>query len=203
MGVSESVPSSSLAPNDFLLVEGTGVSTKGRLVEATDTVLHIRVDAYPSEREIPWSAVRRISRRAGRERKWWIPTLLALLFGGVLGAAGWLLDEAHRSSSGSTYGASQWLLLFAAIGALIGAILGTLIAFALRGPWWDPIYVVPDDAIIASEALVEARLAAGAVSDEVRQAHADRSYNSSFIAWVILALLVISAWGWCAQMRGG
>jgi hypothetical protein len=198
VGVSEPVPTSPLAPNDLLLVEGDGVRVKGRFVEATDSVLHIRVDAYPSEREIPWSAVRRISRRAGRERKWWIPILLALVFGGLLGVVGWVLDEASSSSSGDHY-----LLIFAAIGALIGAILGTLIAFSFRGAWWEPIYVVPDGATIADDVAVEARLAAGAVPDDIRQRREDSSYISSFVAWVILALLLISGWGWCAQMRGG
>ena len=69
MGVSEPI---TLPPEVLLLVEADGVKMKGRLLAATDTALRIRVNTYPSDRDIPWTAIRRISRRAGRERRWWI-----------------------------------------------------------------------------------------------------------------------------------
>jgi hypothetical protein len=191
-------PPPSVEPNARYLVEGDGLSADGWLIEANDTVLRLRVPSYPDQQEIPWTAIRRISRRQGTERKWWIPTIFALLGGGLLGSCGWLLDELNRSTSGNP---SRGGLLgpTVLIGGLVGALLGTLIVFAIPGPYWDPIYAVPDGYAVAESQPVDTRLAAYPVSDEIRQAVSDRRSTSTCVAWFILGAVLLVVSGLCSR----
>ena len=192
------LPPPSLEPNARYLVEGDELSADGWLVEANDTVLRLRLPAYPDQKEIPWTAIRRISRRQGAERKWWVPTILALLGGGLLGSCGWFFDELDRSTSGNpNRGGMLGPALL--IGGVVGALFGTLIVFAIPGPYWDPIYAVPDGYSVAESQPVDMRLAAYRVSDEIRQAVSDRRSTSTCVAWVILGAVLIVVSGLCSR----
>jgi hypothetical protein len=180
-----------------LLVETASARAECWLVEATDTALRIRGDS--GEREMPWTEIRRINRRAGRERPWWIPMVLALVFGGLLGSCGFLLDELNHSTSGHSGTALPSALL---IGALVGGLLGMLIMFAMPGPWWEPIYAVPEGAAIAPDEPVATRLAAGAIPTASRQAVADKQYTARLVAWTILTILFLAVIGTCGRLFG-
>jgi hypothetical protein len=200
VGVSELV---TLTPDVLLLVEGDGRQMKGRFLEASDTVLRIRINTYPSDRDIPWTAIRRISRRAGRERRWWIPVTLAVVCGGLLASIGWLLDmSSYSMGSGDPYRAGPLTLKSLLIGSGVGALLGTVIACAFPGPWWEPIYAVPEGAVVATEEPVAARLTANAIPDETRQAANQTSQMVTLVAWTILALLFVGVMGFYKYAHG-
>jgi hypothetical protein len=161
------------------------------------------VNTYPSDRDIPWTAIRRISRRAGRERRWWIPLTLAVVCGGFLASIGWLLDMAGYSmGSGDPYRAGPLTLKSLLIGSGIGALFGTVIAFMFPGPWWEPIYAVPEGVVVAAEEPVQTRLTAHTIPDETRQAPKETSDMLTFVAWTVLVLLIFGVLGWCTWAGG-
>jgi hypothetical protein len=191
----------SLEPNARYLVEGDELSADGWLLEANDAAIRLRLVSDSTEKEIPWTAIRRISRRQGAERKWWIPTLLSFLGGGLLGSCGWLFDELDRSTSGNpNHGGMLGPTLL--IGGLVGALLGTLIVFAIPGPWWEPMYAVPDGYVVADAKPIATRLAAYAVPEEIRQAVSDRRGNATCVAWAILGAVLVVVWGTCSRFLG-
>jgi hypothetical protein len=71
--------------------------------------------------------------------------------------------------------------------------------FAIPGPYWDPIYAVPDGYAVAESQPVDIRLAAYPVSDEIRQAVSDRRSTSTCVAWFILGALLLVVSGLCSR----
>ncbi len=187
----------SLTPPARLLVEWGHVRDECWLVEATAAALRVRGDS--GEGEMLWTEVQSNSRRAGRERQWGIPMMLALVFGGLLGSCGFFIDELNHSTSGHGGTAFPTAVL---IGVLAGVLLGMLIVLAMPGPWWEPIYGVPDGAAIAPEQPITERLAAGAIPTAVRQAVADKQYTARLLAWTFLAILVLAVIGTWGRLFG-
>lgn len=192
-------PTAKLAHRDRLLVEAAELREDGYLDDASETRIALLRVSDGTRREIPWANVRSVSRREGPERMWWIPALLALVCGGLLGACGMLFDQLDRSTSGQVH--TPLTLIAAAVGIATGVALGTLVVFASPGPWWEPLYAVPAGGEPAASQPVEERLAWGKVPIAARDDAAARAERPRFVAWGIIVLLFIAVWGFCSRVR--
>jgi hypothetical protein len=172
-----------------LLVEGTDIREKGLFLSADDAVFRLRRSFDQKELAIPWARIRRIGRREGPERRSGIPVLLALLFGGALGACGLLLDLLAQSSSGNASLIGR--ILGFLTGAAIGALLGSLIMFAFPGPYWVILFELPVGLNPPAEPL-DNRLQRGqAMARESEQKAIERRDSKLWMARVALLLLAI------------
>jgi membrane associated rhomboid family serine protease len=188
-----------LVADQRILVEGDLLREDGAFIKASDESLALRPRHANAVREIRWIDVRKISRRAGRERVWAFPIVLGIVCGIAFGSCGYLLDSVDRSTSGHVtkpLGATA-----VAIGVAGGAVFGLLMMWAVPGPWWEPLYEMPAGRNAAGKQPLAERLAAGAVPDVVRKRLAARQNNKTIFAWVVLCAVMLGILGFCTNWQ--
>ena len=158
-----------------------------KLFDITDAGLGF-ADNMVDDPLIPWEEVQEIHVRHGRGRRWGIPVVLGGLGASLLGAAGWLLDEAGRSTMTGEFRGGRYLPWALLTGVAAAGGFGLLIMYALPGPRWQKVVEVRE----GSPPLTPATFAARAADTQNGVSAGGEGSAVEVIARILLVLVVFA-----------
>ena len=175
-----------LTPGAWVWVEGRDAHAPGLLTEIDATGLRLRRE-HDQEELIAWSTIHRVSVRVPRPRQWIGIALWAVAgsaFLGYCGAEFAKLGEGGEPSSAAATGTT--------LGALGGALFGSLLAFSAGRHRWTLVFESRRNDEDRGPRTVEQRLAEGSdTAAATRITTAKARVRESVTAWVLLVAILV------------